>query len=102
MISWLRSVLTELYVQQEPTMVYRDKTGCVEWENGGSAKNFHERMNIDGKHHHLTSMEENEKIKIVPMRSNKMKADFLKKASGPHDVHQATMKSGLFGPMEAV
>lgn len=87
---------------QESTNVYQDNNGCVNRANEGPAKDFHKPKHIYTRHHYVLSMVGNEDSTIVPIRSDEMKADYLTKLSGLHDLHQATMTTGVSEEKKAV
>lgn len=76
---WLRNVLEELGVKQKCLQVLQNNIGCIEWAVGGAVRHVSKRKHIENKHYYIMSTVQQKQLEFVPVRTTKMKADFLKK-----------------------
>lgn len=50
---WLRHVLTKMNTQQISTVIYKDKSGTIDWAERGPARCYSKRKHIDIRHHFI-------------------------------------------------
>lgn len=81
---------------QQASAVYQDNSGCMEWATSGPGKYFNKRKHINIKHNFVISVVENEKVRLAPVRTADMKADFLTKPFSPLQLARATESLTLF------
>lgn len=95
-IAWLRQVLNELGIRQNPTNVAQDNTGSISWAEGGAAKHFSRRKQIDLRYHYVIEKVRDGSIRLEKVGTEEMEADFLTKALGPSRFANAIAKTKLF------
>lgn len=64
-------VLTELAVEQVPSLFLQDNVDCSEWESIEAASQFHNHRNIDIKYWYITTMLDADIVKVVHVWSMK-------------------------------
>lgn len=62
---------------------FKDSICCIELATGRAARQFNKRKHIDIKYNYIMSMLEEDVVKLVPVRSEKMEADSLTKPLAP-------------------
>lgn len=82
-IMCLKNVLNDLGVEQGAWKIFHENDGCLKLATCGAARFFNKRKHIDIKHNFVMLMLESDIIRLVPVRTTVMKADFLTKRLSP-------------------
>lgn len=94
-ITWLRRVLEEFKVKQDPTVIYQDNSGSIAWATGNNAKQFAKRKHVDIRYHFVVEKIQENTVELRKISTLEMEADFLTKVLAPAEFKNAIEKYNI-------
>ena len=88
-VVWLRRVLEELEIPQNPTVVYEDNSGVFKWSTGHIAQDFRRSKHVDIRYHHVREKVRDGLIELKKASTKEMVADFLTKPLCSEPINRA-------------
>lgn len=95
-VVWLRKVLKELCRNQDATDIAQDNRGAIDWAEGGPAKQFVKRKNIDIKFNSVMKLIDDGEVKLKKVDTNKMIADYLTNPLAPGKFENVIKRAAIF------
>lgn len=94
-IVWLRRVLEELKISQEPTKMFPVNSACLKLADGEGAKHFSRSKHMDIRHDNVNQLADKNYVKHTVIQTEKMGADFLTKQLASAQI-QSAIESAMF------
>lgn len=91
-VVWLRRILNELEIRQDPTAIMQDNSGAIRWASGHPAEDFKRSKHVELRYHYIRDKIVNGEIRIEKISSNDMAADFLTKPLGGEQMRIANAR----------
>lgn len=83
---WLRRVCTELGLEKISPRISQYNNGFIELANGRAMRHLNKRKDITIKRNDEMSMLEENVVRLAPVRTTKLEADYLTKPLAPKEL----------------